>query len=257
MAANVSIVIPVWDSHTQLLPRCLQAIRNEPVAVELIVVDNASTVPLAGLPPNARCVRLSERQSIGAARNAALAVVNTPFIVFADADDEVAPGSLAHSLTLLQHDPHAAGVLGRSLVEEHGHYRRGLRPTTAFRLACTYTPALAPLFWLAGYQCSITSTLLHTATVHDAGGFADADIGEDWHLAARMARRQRFICLDQPVRIYHRHPDAARETRPVPPTRALRQNIYADCIADRSSSPTQRLAASALRRLPPRRPATA
>jgi hypothetical protein len=163
---------------------------------------------------------------------------------------------MAHSLMLLQRHPHAAGVLGRSLVEEDGHYRRGLRPKTAFRLACTFTPALAPLFWLAGYQCSITSTLLRTATVRDAGGFADADIGEDWQLAARMARRQRFICLDQPIRIYHRHPVAARETRPVPPTQALRQSICADCISDRCSSLTQRLAASALRRLSARRPPT-
>jgi glycosyltransferase involved in cell wall biosynthesis len=42
MAPNLTIVIPVWDEHTRLLPRCLQAIRNEPIAADLVIVDNAS-----------------------------------------------------------------------------------------------------------------------------------------------------------------------------------------------------------------------
>jgi glycosyltransferase involved in cell wall biosynthesis len=248
MAADLTIVIPVWDQHTQLLPRCLAAIHNEPITAEIVVIDNASTVPLGKLPPEARRITIAQRKSVGAARNAGLAHVNTPYVVFADADDEIAPGSLTRSITLLQHDPAAAGDLGRSIVDEHGQDRRGRTPSTVFRLASRHAPSIASLFWLTGFQSSITSTVLRTATVRHAGGFADTDIAEDWQLAARMARRGHFICLDQPVRIYHRHPYAARTTRPHQPIRTLRQTICTDCITDPCASWTHRLAARVLRR---------
>jgi hypothetical protein len=37
-------------------------------------------------------------------------------------------------------------VLGRSIVDEQGRYRRGRTPRTSFRLASPYAPGLAPLF---------------------------------------------------------------------------------------------------------------
>jgi len=247
MATDLTIVIAVWDQHARLLPRCLQAIRNEPVAADLVLVDNASGLPL-DIPRGARLITLTKRQSIGAARNAGLAQVNTPFVVFADADDETAPSSLNRGLALLHRQPRAPGVLGRSIVEEHQRCRRGRTPRTAFRLASQYAPSLAPLFWLFAFQCSITSTVLRTATVRDAGGFPDSSSDEDWHLAARLARRGPFICLDQPVRIYHRHPAAARNTKPHQPGRTQRQRICADCITDPHANAAHRLLASILRR---------
>jgi cellulose synthase/poly-beta-1,6-N-acetylglucosamine synthase-like glycosyltransferase len=246
MAPDLTIVIPVWDQHTRLLPRCLQAIRTEPVTANLVLVDNASNLPFK-TPPDARRITLTERVSIGAARNAGLEHVNTPFVVFADADDEIALGSLARSLALLERQPDAPGVLGRSIVEEHGRHRRGITPHTAFRLASHHTPSLAPLFWLIAFQCSITSTVLRTASVRDAGGFPDTNIAEDWQLAAHLSRRGRFICLDEPVRIYHRHPAAARNTNPHQPIRTLQQDVWSDCLRDPRANSTHRLLASILR----------
>jgi len=246
MAADLTIIIAVWDEHTRLLPRCLQAIHNEPVAANLALVDNASSLPF-DRPSDARRINLTERRSIGEARNAGLAQVNTPFVVFADADDEIASGSLSRSLALLQREPRAPGVLGRSIVQEHGHRRRGHTPHTAFRLASNYAPGLARLLWLFAFQCSITSTVLRTASVRDAGGFPDTSTGEDWQLAARLARRGPFICLDDPVRIYHRHPAAARNTNPHASGRAQRQRICADCIIDPRARAADRLLASILR----------
>lgn len=245
MAADLTIIIPVWDQHTMLLPRCLQAIRSQVVNTELLLVDNASTMPLES-PTLARQITLAQRRTIGAARNAGLAHVTTPFVVFADADDEIMPGSLRRSLTLLQHDATAAGVVGRSLVHEHDHYRRGRTPRTTYQLASRHIPSLVPFFWLAAFQCSITSTILRTASVRDASGFADADIAEDWQLAARLTRRGHLICLNQPVRIY-RHDDAARITNPHQPTTTQRHTICNDCIHDPHATAAQRLVASLLR----------
>jgi cellulose synthase/poly-beta-1,6-N-acetylglucosamine synthase-like glycosyltransferase len=245
MPVELTVVIPVWDQHTHLLPRCLQAIHREPIAIDLVLVNNASSLPLH-VPPAAREITLANRHTIGAARNAALAHITTPFVVFADADDEIAPGSLTRGLSLLASRPEAAGVVGRSIVDEHGRYRRGRTPRTPYRLASRWTPALAPLFWLTAFQCSITSTVLRTDSVRDAGGFADTDIGEDWQLAARLARRGHLICLDEPVRIYHRHSNAARNARSQQPKREIRRSICADCIRDPHAPRLQRVLASVL-----------
>jgi cellulose synthase/poly-beta-1,6-N-acetylglucosamine synthase-like glycosyltransferase len=247
MAPELTIVIPVWDQHTRLLPRCLNAIHAERIDARLIVVDNASELPV-DVPGAASRIALTGRRSIGGARNAALAYVATPYVVFADADDEIVPGSLVRSLELLRLHPQAAGVIGRSIVvEDARHRRRGRTPHTAFRLASRYTPGIAPLFWLTAFQCSITSTVLRTAAVRAAGGFPDTDIAEDWQLAARLARRGHLICLDDPVRIYHRHPNAARNTTPRPSPATLRHTICIDCIIDRRALLAQRLFAYAVR----------
>jgi hypothetical protein len=89
--------------------------------------------------------------------------------------------------------------------------------------------------------------VLRTATVRDAGGFADTDTAEDWQLAARLARRGPFICIDDPVRIYHRHPNATRITNTQPPTHTLRHIICTDCLNDPRAPATQRLIATLLR----------
>jgi glycosyltransferase involved in cell wall biosynthesis len=247
MAPDLTIVIPVWDHHTRLLPRCLNAIREQRVSAHIIVVDNASQLPIDA-PTTARRVALPSRHSIGAARNAGLAYVTTPYVVFADADDEITPGSLARSLDLLRRHPTFAGVIGRSIVDEDDqHRRRGRTPRTAFRLASHYAPKLAPLFWLTAFQCSITSTVLRTATVRDAGSFPDSDIAEDWQLAARLARRGPLICLNDPVRVYHRHANAARNTTPKPDNQTLRRTICTDCITDPRASSVHRLFARAVR----------
>jgi glycosyltransferase involved in cell wall biosynthesis len=242
----VTIVVPVWDEHAKLIARCLAAIERERVPTHTVIVDNASTEAIE-IPPAARGVTLPSRLSIGAARNAGLQHVTTPYVVFADADDEIAPGSLRRSLALIDRSPSAVGVIGRSIVDENGHPRRGRTPTRAYQSSSRWLPPLTPLLWLTGFQASITSTLLRTDYVRDAGGFDDGDLGEDWALAARLSRRGPFICIDSPVRIYHRHADATRVTHyDDSSSGGTRRRVCRDCIADARSTSAQRLLATAL-----------
>jgi hypothetical protein len=64
----------------------------------------------------------------------------------------------------------------------------------------------------------------------------------------RACRLVTLICLDEPARIYHRHPNAARNTEPHQPLRTLQHRICADCLTDPRASITQRLLASILLR---------
>jgi hypothetical protein len=231
MAADVTIVIPVWDQHTQLLPRCLNAIRNEQVAAEIIIVDNASDVPV-----DVRCTerwiclrqhpirRVRRRRRRGGAWLAGSRRGATP------------PRPPHRGRHRAQHRRRARPVPQTRTHPPHGVPSRS-----------QYLPSLAPLFWLAAFQCSITSTVLRAASVRDAGGFPDTDIAENWQLATRLARRGPLICLNEPVRIHHRHPNAARNTTAHQDATTLRATIRADCTTDPVASLVQRLVASALR----------
>jgi glycosyltransferase involved in cell wall biosynthesis len=228
---RLTVVVPVWDGHVSLLPRCLAAIDAEQLPHELIIVDNSSTIPIP-LPARARHIHLPSRRTTGAARNAALKLIDTEFVMFADADDEVAPGSIHRSLSDLARHRRAAGVIGRSLVYEHGRpVRDGIRPTpTVLAIARTIPGADLPL-WLTDFRGSITSTVLRTDAVRSAGGFGDLDHGEDWILAARIARRRPFHWTTENVRHYHRHPDAASFRTDRARGRQIRRLVIADLLA--------------------------
>jgi cellulose synthase/poly-beta-1,6-N-acetylglucosamine synthase-like glycosyltransferase len=246
VAPAVTIVIPVWDDYTELLPKCLRAIDREHVTTKLVVVNNASETRVDA-PAAAGRVTLTSRVTIGAARNAGFEHVDTPYVVFADADDEIARGSLARALQLLERRPDACGVIGRSAVDRgEGRVQRGIRPTRLYRFATHVAPWLVPFLWLVGYQGSITSTVLRTRAVREAGGFADANMAEDWHLASRLARRGPFVCIDDPVRIYHRHETALRTREPRQSLSTQRRAVCHDCRADPASTRLQRLVAAAL-----------
>lgn len=241
----VSFVIPVWDRHVELLSRCLQAINRETLSAPVIIVDNASCVPVASTH-RGRVVRLPNRQTVGAARNAGLAQVVTPFVVFADADDELFRGSLQRATALLTSNPDSCGVVGRRLVEECGHHRLGTTPSRLFLRTSRHAPRLAALLWLAAFQAYITNTLLRTSHVREAGGFPDDNFAEDWHLAARLARRGQLLAIDDPVSIYHRHPAAIRNSIRPTDHAAARQRICDDCRHDLAATALERCAAATI-----------
>jgi glycosyltransferase involved in cell wall biosynthesis len=106
-AREVSVVIPVWDDYARRLPSALASLGDQGMALTIIVVDNASTTPVPDAP-QATTLRLERRVSVGAARNAGLAAVDTPFVCFLDADDELLPGALVRLRASLGRVLHAS-----------------------------------------------------------------------------------------------------------------------------------------------------
>ncbi len=87
--AALTVVVPVWDRYVRWLDECVESILAQRAECDLrvLVLDNASTRPLPEQPPEVAMVRAPERLSVGAARNHALAQVETPLVAFADVDD--------------------------------------------------------------------------------------------------------------------------------------------------------------------------
>ena len=91
---SVTVVIPVWDPpYVNWLPHAVEAVRAQDPGVRIVVVDNASAVAVPTLE-GTDVVRTSKRLSAGEARNAGMRHVDTEFVMFLDADDELLAGAL-------------------------------------------------------------------------------------------------------------------------------------------------------------------
>jgi glycosyltransferase involved in cell wall biosynthesis len=197
---QISVVIPVWDDYTRWLPSALRSLGDQGVALTVIVVDNASTraVPAA---PQATMLHLERRVSVGAARNAGLALVRTPFVCFLDADDELLPGALARMRARLAARPSAVVAVAScdAWIEATGEAVRWRWPRPlAYRLARHRRLFAIGAALRNAYPT--TGVLMRAAAMRAAGGFADADHEEDWLPAVALAARGHVDVDDRPGR---------------------------------------------------------
>jgi glycosyltransferase involved in cell wall biosynthesis len=227
MTPPVAVVIPVWDSYVGFLEEAIASVREQEVAAELIVVDNASAKPLPVLT-GARVVRSPVRLSTGAARNLGLESVTAPLVVFLDADDLMLPGTLARLLAGLR-DGDAAFAMAIVDGDTGGRHRAPRR--------LAYLLARAPrLFALANTVWSLLptqgATVMRTADVRAARGYGDRSQGEDWALGAALAWRGRVRLTKEPGLIYRwRFDSPGREGADadlLDNARALRERLRAD-----------------------------
>ncbi len=121
MANELTVIIPVYNRET-LVRRTLESLRAQTApGFDTVLVDNGSsdsslTVLRQWAADNAsaeRPVRVLSEHTPGAcaARNAGLAACATPWVLFFDSDDEMAPGHIARVLEGIRSHP-TAQVLG-------------------------------------------------------------------------------------------------------------------------------------------------
>ena len=132
---DISIVVPAWGAYAgRPLREALESLRAQDVPARIIVVDNASEIPLAVHPP-LEVIRAPRRLSVGAARNLGLERVNTPYVLFWDADDLILPGTLGFLRARLDADPElmavAAAIVEADARAATAGRQLGLRPSPA------------------------------------------------------------------------------------------------------------------------------
>ena len=200
---DVSIVIPVWGPYAGApLREALESVRSQDVPARVMIVDNASG-GLADVPGADEIVRSPERLTVGAARNLGLERVDTPYVLFWDADDLMLPGTLRLLRSRIAADPGllavAASILEGDPAIPHRWPRRWVAPlTTRPRVF-----ALCHSVW--GLYPTTGSTMMRTAAVRDAAGFGDGEAGEDWVLGVSLAYRGRIALDPAPGRLYRQH----------------------------------------------------
>jgi glycosyltransferase involved in cell wall biosynthesis len=201
-----TVVIPVWDRYVGAsLHDALASVTEQGVPVRVIVVDNASQVPVRELGAHS-VVRTERRLSLGAARNFALAHVHTPYIVFWDADDVMLPGTLAVLEAALDADVGLA-AFGTAIIEQPGGLRHRW-PRKWLAVLAGMPRLLAVLDCVWSLYPTTGSTIMRTDFVRACGGYADADSGEDWCLGVSLAFRGRVGWSERPGRLYRLHPES-------------------------------------------------
>jgi len=189
---ELTAVVPVWDAYMAYLPACLQAIRRQRAASRIVVVDNASTVPLPLLGEEVGVVHSAERLTAGGARNLGLAAVDTPFVVFADADDAVRPGTWSFLLERLRADPALVAAAAQLWWVDGEGRRPASSPRPHVYTHLNGRPRLFSLYMTLRMALPTTTvTVFRTEAVVDAGGYGDSEVAEDWALAAAVALRGR------------------------------------------------------------------
>lgn len=206
MPPRLTVVIPVWDAYAgDGLLEAVGSVQIQEIPVELIVVDNASQVPLPALG-SAAILPLDRRRSTGGARNAALEHVRTPYVVFLDADDVLLPGALAALVDGIESSgPHSVYVVS---ITDGVTGMRHRTPRPLARLLSGF-PAL---FAFANTVWSLLPTqgaaIMRTADVRDCGGYGDSNRGEDWVLGVSLAFRGRVSFDSRPGLCYRRRADS-------------------------------------------------
>jgi glycosyltransferase involved in cell wall biosynthesis len=199
----MTVVIPVWDRYVRYLPEAVDSVKGDSPDVSIVVVDNASEVPVTAGSEIA-VVRAPRRLSVGAARNLGLDQVTTKYVVVMDADDKLLPGTLEFLRSRLDADPSVAvsttSILDGETGERHRFPFKSVSRVARWPRLFAFLGCVWGLFPVQG--CA----LLRTEQVRDAGGYPDVEWGDDWVLAVSLAFRGRVELHDRLGRYYRPTP---------------------------------------------------
>jgi glycosyltransferase involved in cell wall biosynthesis len=221
--AVLTVIVPVWDRYVFWLEECVDSVRAQggEAPLRILVVDNSSAIPLPALPPDVEVTRTPRRVSLGAARNHGLALVTTPFVAFADADDLFPRGYFVFAVHRLQARPRvvAVGMRPVALDDATGKEQAFPWPTDgAIRAARRHRLLLALRGLLKEPSIVMSGSVFRADALRRAGGYSDLSYGEDANLALLLPFLGDVELHRTPNRRYRIHPGsiarrpASRET---------------------------------------------
>ena len=223
------MVIPVWDDYLEYLDQAIQSVIDDLPEAPIIVVDNASTPTV---PPidGAVVVRAHRRLSVGAARNLGMDHVKTRYVFILDVDDRVLPGTLSMLWNRMDNDPALAVCSALILDADTGKRHPNPRRFVPFLARRRWVFAILECVW--SFVPIQGCALLRTNQVRAAGGYPDADWGDDWVLAVSLAFRGRVEITPHFGRYYRATPESVGTARGIrddlASSRLVRERIIRD-----------------------------
>lgn len=185
---TVSVIIPCYNAGLLLFRSLSSVFKQTKQALEVIVVDDASTADPQRLIrryfPQVRYFRNDVNVGVASSRNRGAALAQGVFVAFLDADDAWATRKLERQLAEMQSTGSDLSFSGfrdvRSKTRDWGHRR----------LAGSYCDVLN-----AGLAFNVSTFLIRRSIFMNAGGFRD-DLrrGEDIELFYRLALGEVRAC---------------------------------------------------------------
>jgi glycosyltransferase involved in cell wall biosynthesis len=202
VAGSAAVVITTYN-HARFLGDALESCFGQSRRpAEIVVVDDGSTDDPASVVarfPGVRYVRQDQR-GCAAARNAGLAVVTAPYVIFLDADDRLLPPAVETGLRTAAQHPDAAIVYGGfRLVDAE------LRPI--FRAEVRLIEGDPYLALLRGNLIgAVTAVMFRRDLIVKEGGFDERlRLVEDYDLYLRLTRHHPIAAHRQIVAEYRKH----------------------------------------------------
>lgn len=213
---TLSVVIPAYN-YAAVLPRAIESVLAQAEAadsVELLVVDDGSTDDTAAVleqlqmryPGRFRALRKSNGGA-SSARNLGIREAAGQYLLFLDADDELAPAALQALCGHLATHPRTRLVIG-------GHI--GVSPDGKRREHLPESLAEDPLQRLRDYLLDKRLALSNGACVMHREVFERGDYPEQFRSAedipvfAQAVANYPCSLIDQPLALVHKHDDSLR-----------------------------------------------
>ena len=206
----VSIVIPTYNRRRFVRDAIDSCFAQTWRHLEVIVVDDGSADGTADMLRDDYGDRIQliaqANQGPAIARNRGIDKASGDFVQFLDADDRLAPNKLETCLDIFRQEP-AIDIIytHHQLVASDGD---SALPTPPFRVFGD--DIFCELLRESGNHIVLSTTMMRRAALREVGGFEDNAhfrSAEDWDLFLRLARRHRFLGIDQPL-VYRRVHDS-------------------------------------------------
>jgi glycosyltransferase involved in cell wall biosynthesis len=186
----VSVVIPTHN-RPGLLAAAVASVLAQDVPVEVIVVDDASTPPAAGLPalddPRVKVVRNEVAIGPTKARNQGVELASGAFVAFLDDDDTWLPGKLSRCLEILDAAEGVDVVAHRTVFDA-----RQANGTTS-----DFSVVTDPLTRFGLQQTPHLDGIVVDARLAKEVGFDESlDAAQDVDFVIGLARRSPFAMVD-------------------------------------------------------------
>ena len=224
-----SVIIPAYNAADFVVQAVQSALRQTAEAPEVIVVDDGSEDATAALVDGIKGVTLIRQANQGpsAARMSGFAASRGEFVIFLDADDELAAGAIAAHISALEGSK-AAMVFGSNYRINEAGRRIGSNQQARFEtrdrglIALQVTPTPS--------QCMYRRTAIEAVGGYDL----TLDLCEDIDLNLRLSRIGAILCHGEFVANYRMHAGQATK-EPAKICRAhlglMRRHLGADAAA--------------------------
>ncbi|WP_172300488.1 glycosyltransferase family 2 protein [Pseudoruegeria sp. HB172150] len=217
MVANVSVILPVYNREASLADSMRSVLDQSYRDLELIVVDDASTVDLRPIVEGigdlrVRYIKLEKNGGASVARNAGLAAATGKYIAFQDSDDLWLPNKLQTQVDLLESLPEDVGVVVHSKVlygsgpdGSYGVGKVSMRPPPADIMKPGEDQVRK---YLTGNRISLQNTLFKRDCYPDPVWFDSVTRSNaDWAFSSSLAQHTKIVEYPDPVVMAFSSPD--------------------------------------------------